>query len=301
MMGSIKFISFAGLWALVVLLSPIAWVYADSALMSRDDAYALLESNHHETVTSLPLGEREILLATLALDAGKVDAAIDMLDAETLVHNPLAALLRAEAYRRKSVAAAVRSGDYAHAVSADINKLKDIRLNTGLDEAEKRLAAFMASIQSREQVIQAAQSLADNHQDKAIEKPVVKADLNHKLTQDINDSVHAMLETWRKDWQSRDMQAYLSHYDKAFKTDAHDYASWANYKTRINRQKTYIDVRLSNIQIDMLDDGRSEEAVKVTFTQAYQSNNYASYSRKMLHLQRHDASADWRILFEGQP
>jgi len=300
-MGSIKFRFFVGLWALVVLLSPVALIHAESALISRDDAYALLESNHHETVTSLPLGEREILLATLALDAGKVDVAIAMLDAETLVNNPLAALLRAEAYRRKSVTAAVRSGDYAHVVSADIDKLKGIRLNTGLDEAEKRLTAFMVSNQSREQAIEPIQTLSDNHQNGVLEKPVLKADLNNKLTQDINDSVRVMLEVWRKDWQSRDMQAYLSHYDAAFKTDTHDYASWASYKTRINGQKTYIDVQLSKIQIDIIDNGRSEEAASVTFTQAYKSNNYASYSRKKLYLQRHDASANWRILFEGQP
>ena len=312
MTASLKSISFVGLWGIVVLLNPIAWVHANSVLMSRDDAYELLVSNQHDRVTSLPLGEREILLATLALDADKVDDAIDFLDSDKLAEHGLAALLRAEAYRRKSVAAAVRSGDYAHAASAGIHKLKGIRLNTGLDEAEKRLTAFMTMNQIVVQAVAPIQSLPENPnndaakvvevaRDKELEKSVVDADLNSKLTQDITDSVGLMLETWRKDWQSRDMQAYLSHYDAAFKTPTQDYASWASYKTRINAKKSYIHVILSNIQIQMMDDGRAEAAAKVTFTQDYKSSNYSARSRKKLYLRRYDANTDWKILFEGNP
>ena len=113
-------------------------------------------------------------------------------------------------------------------------------------------------------------------------------------------SVLEAIEIWRKDWESRDNDAYLSHYHQAFKTLKHDYHSWASYKRRVNGNKTFIKVALSNIKVipstERLQEG---EAVLVIFNQRYQSNNFNTVSRKQLYMARNSSSEPWLILYEG--
>jgi len=268
---------------IIMLLAISPWQNTDAAprSMNKQQAYRLLKADDSNLVSSLPAGEREILLAKIALDAGHTDETVRLLSGATVEKIPLAALIRAEAYRRQSVEAARRAGHYAHAVSGDIGKLQKARLNGALDEAERRLQAFMAS-----PVTQSARV-----------SPAAAATIAHA---GLSESIHQMLNSWRRDWASRNADRYLGHYHPDFRTKKHDFASWSRYKRRINSRKKYIKIQLSHVRIRRGPEHIAQgEAVLVTFTQRYQSSNYSANSRKQLYLVRQHNSGAWLILFEG--
>ena len=269
---------------LILATSPLQTSDAAPGSMSKQQAYRLLTDGNSPSVRALPAGDREILLAKLALDEGRLSQAIRILSSARLEKNQLAALLRAEAYRLQSVAAARRAGHYAHAVSGDIGKLQHARLNVGLDQAEARLQAFMVRHTQRHPVFAKPVAIAASMPSNRL--PV---------------SVHQAVQSWRKDWESRNADAYLSHYHPGFRTKKHDYKSWSSYKRRINSHKKFIKVKLSGLKVlrgpEKIPEG---EAILVAFKQQYESSNYAANSRKQLYLVRKSAGSKWLILFEGE-
>ncbi len=126
------------------LCIPLQVTDATASRMNTQDIYKLLKAGDSALVRSLKSGEREIFLATMAMNRGKTKQALLFLTTEAVKKNRLAALIKAEAYRQQSVQAADRAGHYAHAVNDDIGKLKKARITSGLDEANKRLTAFVA-------------------------------------------------------------------------------------------------------------------------------------------------------------
>ena len=338
-------------WLLLAWLSvPLQVTDATASRMNKQDVYQLLKAGNSELVRSLRSGEREIFLATMAMNQGKTKQALLFLKAKAVKKNRLAALIKAEAYRQQSVQAADRAGHYAHAVNDDIGMLKRARITTGLDEANKRLSAFVARVNRAKP--EALQPVADKP---AVSAPVrsvsapvaavkmarvqpAKAPPVVKVEQPIvvnvakpkpvklklaklksaalpvsaverkvvpsqagkSQSVLEAIEVWRKDWESRDSDAYLGHYHKAFKTLKHDYNSWASYKRRVNGNKKFIKVTLSNIKVIPSSERAQEgEAVLVIFNQRYQSNNFNAVSRKQLYMARENSSEPWLILYEG--
>ena len=257
---------------------------AASATMNKQQAYQLLRQGDSAAVRALPPGEREILMAKLALDGGKTDEAIRILGSKSLARNPLAALIRAEAYRRQSVDAARRAGHYAHAVTGNIGKLEKARIGGGLDQAEKQLQAFMGG--------KVAPSVKV--------ATTVKQPSAGTIVAAQPETFRHAIESWRRDWESRDADAYLSHYHTDFRTDKHNLKSWSAYKRRINGHKSYIKVQVSDLKLlrgpERIAQG---EAVLVGFRQKYQSSNYAANSRKQLYMVRNQKGGAWKILFEG--
>jgi len=355
------------LLSVVALLSPWQVSEATPSPVNQQLAYQLLQAGDSEVVRALPQGDREILLAIMAMNQGATIKALLLLRADAVKANRLAALIRAEAYRRQSVQAAERAGHYAHAANDDIGRLKQARISSGLDEANQRLQAFMVSLNTAQAVMpeqlelhplaleskpvampQAASKsvnviavtawpsivgrpvnavatraakTSSASSVKAVKvaiarpvkalpvklkpkpKRVKAAQANPRAAvsqQDkLKQSVRESLEMWRKDWQSRDSGAYLSHYHKAFETDKYNYKTWVKYKRRVNAKKSYIKVRLSHVKISP--NGRYKkrgEVVLVTFNQQYKSSNYSATSRKKLYMARSRAGEPWLILRE---
>jgi len=137
-----------GRFPLIAVLFGALMVLAVPAMagLTHDDAYDLLKEGSDVSVRALPAGEREILMATLALEQGRSDEVIALLDNPALVKNPVAARLRAEAYRRQSLQAAARAGRYAHAIKADIGKLENASI--AVTPATDRLALFLRQWQA---------------------------------------------------------------------------------------------------------------------------------------------------------
>lgn len=104
------------------------------------------------------------------------------------------------------------------------------------------------------------------------------------------------LEQWRKDWESRDAEKYLSHYSKQYYGLGNDYESWAEYKRQVNPSKQFIQVELYNTSMFLYPG--DEKLLVVTFEQDYKSDNF---KRRFIKRQywKMEADGKWRIVYEG--
>ncbi|MDN5935276.1 MAG: L,D-transpeptidase family protein, partial [Nitrosospira sp.] len=63
--------------------------------------------------------------------------------------------------------------------------------------------------------------------------------LRHKLAQH--------LESWRHDWESGNVDAYIRHYGRDFSSGNQNLAEWEKHKRRVQAAKSWIKVDISNI------------------------------------------------------
>jgi murein L,D-transpeptidase YafK len=103
------------------------------------------------------------------------------------------------------------------------------------------------------------------------------------------------VENWRRDWENRDMEQYLTHYASNFSTTKMGLAKWSKQKHKVNAGKTWIRLDLQKVSIFVYP-GRDDLAV-VTFDQNYASNNLVSKMRKRQYWIMEGGT--WRILHEG--
>lgn len=108
---------------------------------------------------------------------------------------------------------------------------------------------------------------------------------------------YGYLEQWRKDWESRDVDLYLSHYSKDYEGLGKNYESWAKHKRRVNPSKRFIKVNLDNTSIFIYPNGTAPIMV-VTFIQNYSSDSFKRAYRKRQYWKMEE-DGNWRIIFEG--
>jgi len=109
------------------------------------------------------------------------------------------------------------------------------------------------------------------------------------------DELNRSIESWRADWESRDMKRYLSHYSREFKASSQDYAQFAAQKQQVNAGKEWIKLELKNLSV-FRNPGK-EEVVVVTFDQDYRSNNLNNRMKKRQYWLRE--GSQWKIIYEG--
>lgn len=103
------------------------------------------------------------------------------------------------------------------------------------------------------------------------------------------------IEGWRRDWESRDTEAYLGHYARDFEGDGMSLKEWSARKRQVNSAKTWIKVQLGNMDVFRYP-GR-EEMVVVTFQQDYSSSNLSNSMKKRLYWIKEGGK--WKIVDEG--
>lgn len=108
-------------------------------------------------------------------------------------------------------------------------------------------------------------------------------------------SLANMIDQWRKDWESRDIERYARHYSRKFQSDGQDYQSWVEHKRKVNAGKSWIKVTAGNIS--MFRNPGKEEYVVVTFEQDYRSNNVSNVMMKRQYWIKEDGR--WKIVYEG--
>ena len=108
---------------------------------------------------------------------------------------------------------------------------------------------------------------------------------------------YSYLEQWRKDWESRDAELYLSHYSKDYEGLGKNYESWARHKRRVNPSKSFIKVNLDNTSIFVYPNGTAPIMV-ITFMQNYSSDSFKRAYRKRQYWKMEE-DGNWRIIFEG--
>jgi len=89
----------------------------------------------------------------------------------------------------------------------------------------------------------------------------------------------------------------LKHYSKSFKSDNKNYLTWSKHKRRVNKHKTFIDVKLSNISILRYPD--QQDMVIVSYEQDYHSTNFNGVSSKRQYWKK-ESDGQWRIVYEGR-
>jgi len=107
-------------------------------------------------------------------------------------------------------------------------------------------------------------------------------------------SLAQAFESWRTDWESRDIGKYLSHYGAKFNSDGQGIAAWSEHKRKVGAGKSWI--KVATTRVSMLQYPR-ERFVVVSFDQDYRSNNLSNVMRKRQYWVKE--SGAWRILYEG--
>jgi len=110
-------------------------------------------------------------------------------------------------------------------------------------------------------------------------------------------SLRQTVENWRKDWESRDHQRYISHYSKQYNDSDKNYESFSAYKERVNSSKSYIKVDISDLSLFTYPN--DPNLMVVTFNQRYESDNYKGDSIKRQYWL--NEKGKWKIAYEGAP
>ncbi len=103
------------------------------------------------------------------------------------------------------------------------------------------------------------------------------------------------LDAWRSDWETRDINRFLSHYSKNFQYNGQNLAEFAEQKRQVNASKEWIKVGLGNVS--MFRNPGKEEIIVVAFEQDYRSNNLSNQMKKRQYWIRENGS--WKIIYEG--
>ncbi len=135
---------------------------------------------------------------------------------------------------------------------------------------------------------------------KSDEVPVVLTEdihwLDKKEWQTRQGEYASLVEKWRRDWESRDADLYLGHYSPTYTGLGMDYATWVNYKKRVNPSKEYIKIGITDESIYLYPG--EEGLLVITFKQKYESDNHQRYFIKRQYW-RMENDGKWRIIYEG--
>lgn len=104
------------------------------------------------------------------------------------------------------------------------------------------------------------------------------------------------VDQWRRDWESRNADLYLSHYSPKYSGLGKDYEGWVEYKRRVNSAKEFIDIEISDKSMFLYPG--EEGLLVVTFEQEYKSNNIRRRFVKRQYW-RLEEDGTWRIVYEG--
>ncbi len=113
------------------------------------------------------------------------------------------------------------------------------------------------------------------------------------------DEILQAIESWRRDWQSMDVEKYLSHYSSDFWSASHTLKSWSARKRYLLKNKTFQKVELSDISVLAYPGKKNGKQIAVVrLFQDYRSNNYKGKMYKRLYLEKENNN--WRIMYEGK-
>ena len=108
--------------------------------------------------------------------------------------------------------------------------------------------------------------------------------------------LNEVLESWRRAWSSRDVEAYLGHYSDNFVPQGgQTRPAWAEARRKHIAARNSISIEVRGLQIERMNDQR----VRLAFLQDYAAGSYREVARpKVLELVREGPI--WRIVSERQ-
>jgi murein L,D-transpeptidase YafK len=115
----------------------------------------------------------------------------------------------------------------------------------------------------------------------------------------VSKEEHALrkaIESWRTDWESRDLNKYLDHYAVNFFSDkVSSRDEWRVIRKSVTEEKSSIAVNLNNLTIAHLP--MPQDTMLVMFDQSYKSDTAQTTLRKRQYWQREGSR--WKIIYEG--
>jgi murein L,D-transpeptidase YafK len=105
------------------------------------------------------------------------------------------------------------------------------------------------------------------------------------------------LESWRRDWESGNIEAYIGNYGRDFSSGNQSRAEWDRHKREVNAAKDWIKVGISNVGV-FLYPGR-DDLVVVNFDQEYSSNNLSNKIKKRQYWIKENKNGPWKIIYES--
>ncbi|MCM8759953.1 MAG: L,D-transpeptidase family protein, partial [Candidatus Omnitrophica bacterium] len=115
-----------------------------------------------------------------------------------------------------------------------------------------------------------------------------------KQVKDVNISdmnlVWELVQEWKKSWENLETERYLSFYSEKFKSDGKDKKTWAEYKKRVNKNKRFVNIELSNSVLVPYGNTDFGYVFLLDTIQKYESNNLKSTTRKNLYLAKENGT-----------
>jgi murein L,D-transpeptidase YafK len=101
--------------------------------------------------------------------------------------------------------------------------------------------------------------------------------------------IKRLVEAWKKAWEQKDLNAYLSFYDSGFQSRGMDFKAWKKHREKLNQKYRSIAVGISDLKIEQV----SAAMATVRFTQKYEADDYEDEGLKSLLLVKR--GKDWKI------
>lgn len=107
-----------------------------------------------------------------------------------------------------------------------------------------------------------------------------------------SEPVERFLERWKKAWESKDIESYMSFYSKKFRSGSMDWSGWKDYKAKTFRRTGTIKVLIESVRSK-----KTGGKLQVSFLQRYTADNHSDYGIKELIIIQEQG--EWRIVSEG--
>ena len=127
------------------------------------------------------------------------------------------------------------------------------------------------------------------------EKPSTKT-VSSKKEDDLKietEKIAIFIERWRRYWEDKELEEYISCYSKNFKAQGIGRQRWKILKSVLYKKYKNIKVNITNAEINIKDGGKRAE---VSFLQQYQSDQYGDKGLKRLLLKKEEGK--WKIVSE---
>jgi len=110
----------------------------------------------------------------------------------------------------------------------------------------------------------------------------------------LGQSLSNFLDDWKKAWESLNTERYLRFYSRDFiNSEGMNYQRFKEHKERVNQSKKFIRLHLED-KAFLLSQKDGGQIAVLRIDQNYSSDNFKSYSRKILYLK--EEQGRWKII-----
>lgn len=113
------------------------------------------------------------------------------------------------------------------------------------------------------------------------------------------DEIKTIIDNWKEAWEKKDIEPYLSYYDKGFSSQGMNIDQWKAYKENLFNHYSTVKIKLSDLKLI-----KNNEYITAVFKQNFNSNSLQDTGIKRLYLTKSqgttkgDAKRAWKISAE---